>query len=339
MTETAREADYVLPASSQFEKWEATFFAGEFPDNYFHLRAPILDPLPNTLPEAEIHRRLVRAIGALRDEDLSPLHAAAAKGRTEYAMEFLRVTSANPALGALAPVVLYETLGPALGKGNEGAAIMWGAAQTCAMTYPESVRRAGFRGEGAELGNALFEAILRGRSGVKFSVDDYAETWRRVKTPDGRIQLDIPELIAELNSLAGEKSARDPQFPFVLMAGERRSTTANTIFRNPEWRPKDRGGALRISTADAQSLGIANGGRVRIITRRGTVEAVVEVTDRLRPGHVTLPNGSGLSYPDDAGRDVPHGVSPNELTASDYRDRIAGTPFHKHVPARIEAIL
>ena len=26
MTETAREADYVLPASSQYEKWESTFF-------------------------------------------------------------------------------------------------------------------------------------------------------------------------------------------------------------------------------------------------------------------------------------------------------------------------
>ncbi len=339
MTETARAADYVLPASSQFEKWEATFFAGEFPDNYFHLRAPILDPAPNTLPEAEIHRRLVRAIGALRDEDLAPLHAAAAEGLAAYAMEFLRVTSEKPALGALSPVVLYETLGPALGKGNEGAAIMWGAAQTCALTFPDSVRRAGFQGEGPELGNALFEAILHGSSGVRFSVDDYAETWRRVKTPDGRIQLDIPELIAELNSLADEDSARDPRFPFVLMAGERRSTTANTIFRDPAWRPKDRAGALRISTADAKSLGVATGGRVRITTKRGTAEAVVEVTDRLRPGHVSLPNGSGLSYPDDGGRDVPHGVSPNELTASDHRDSIAGTPFHKHVPARIEAVL
>ncbi|HYL60625.1 MAG TPA: molybdopterin dinucleotide binding domain-containing protein, partial [Candidatus Acidoferrales bacterium] len=121
--------------------------------------------------------------------------------------------------------------------------------------------------------------------------------------------------------------------------GERRSTTANTIVRDPAWRPKDRAGALRMSVADAKSLGVANGGRVRITTRRGSAEAVVEVSDRLQPGHVTLPNGSGLSYPDDGGRDVPHGVSPNELTASDYRDAIAGTPFHKHVPARIEAIL
>jgi hypothetical protein len=34
----------------------------------------------------------------------------------------------------------------------------------------------------------------------------------------------------------------------------------------------------------------------------------------------------------------PVGVPPNELTSSDHRDPIAGTPYHKHVPARLEPI-
>ena len=135
------------------------------------------------------------------------------------------------------------------------------------------------------------------------------------------------------------KPESNSQFPFILMAGERRSSTANTIvIRDPAWRAKDRDGALRMSPADAQSLGVASGGRVRITTRRGSAEAVVEVSDRLQPGHVSLPNGGGLDYPDADGRIVVNGVAPNELTASDHRDWIAGTPFHKHVPARIEAI-
>ena len=50
MTETARCADYVLPAASQYEKWEATFFNLEFPHNSFHLRPPLLDPLPGHAP-------------------------------------------------------------------------------------------------------------------------------------------------------------------------------------------------------------------------------------------------------------------------------------------------
>ena len=64
MTETAREADYVLPASSQYEKPEAVFFTHEFPDNVFTLRKPVLPPLPGTLPEPEIHTRILEEMGA-----------------------------------------------------------------------------------------------------------------------------------------------------------------------------------------------------------------------------------------------------------------------------------
>ena len=32
------------------------------------------------------------------------------------------------------------------------------------------------------------------------------------------------------------------------------------------------------------------------------------------------------------------GVAPNELTAGEDRDWLAGTPWHKHVPARLEAV-
>jgi formate dehydrogenase len=339
MTETAQLAHYVLPASSQFEKWEATFFTLEFPKNVFHLRAPLLAPLPGTLPEPEIHARLVRAMGALTDADLAPLRAAAAEGRAAFAAAFFQALAANPKLGMLAPVVLYETLGKVQLGDAAAAAAIWGLAHTCARAYPESVRRAGFDGDAFAQGEALFDAILASRSGVVFSVDEYEESWRRLETPDAKVRLAIPELLAELRALRDEDpSLRDPAFPFVLAAGERRTSTANTIFRDPAWRRKDVDGALRISPADAARLGIADGGRARVTTKRGSVVATVEITDTLRPGHVTLPNGLGLAYPDGAGAVQAHGVAPNELTASEDRDWVAGTPWHKHVPARVEAI-
>src|SRR3954451_11790953 len=163
MTETARHADYVLPAASQFEKWEATFFNLEFPDNGFQLRAPLLPALEGTLPEPEIHRRLVRALGALDDDDLAPLRAAAAEGRAAYADAFLTAMIEKPHLSRLAPIVLLETLGPSLPEGAESTAAIWGLAQTTALTYPESVRRAGY-----ESGDDLFDAILANPSGVIF---------------------------------------------------------------------------------------------------------------------------------------------------------------------------
>ncbi len=92
MTETAREAHYVLPAATQFEKAEATFFNFEFPKNVFQLRARLMPPLPGSLPEAEIHARLCEALGAVTAADLAPLRDAAARGRLAYGEALLERT-------------------------------------------------------------------------------------------------------------------------------------------------------------------------------------------------------------------------------------------------------
>jgi len=330
LTETGRCADYVLPAASQYEKWEATFFTLEFPENAFHLRRPLLDPLPGTLPEPEIHARLVRASGAFADHEdaLDELRSAAADSRAAFFEAFLRINGERPALGALAPVVLYETLGPSLGDQRDAAGA-WGLAQMTMMAYPQSVQRAGFAD-----GDALFDAVLASPSGVVFSIDEYEDTWRRVETADGKVALVVDDLLEELRGLHDEDGpTADPDFPFVLSAGERRSSTANTIFRDPGWRRKDPSGALRLSTADAEALGITEGDAARVTTKRGSAVAVVEVTDTLLPGHASLPNGFGVGEPGDS-----VGVAPNELTSGEDRDWLAGTPHHKHVPARIERL-
>jgi anaerobic selenocysteine-containing dehydrogenase len=334
MTETAREADYVLPAASQFEKWEATFFNLEFPRNTFHLRAPLLEPLPGTLPEPEIYARLLRELGAVGEETLAPLREAAQAGRGEFAAAFGAAAAQNPALTGLAAYVLYETLGPTLPDGAAAAAALWGLAHRCAMTYPEAVARAGHAD-----GEALFDAMLSSRSGMTFTVDDYEDAWNYVPHPGHRIAMEIPELLTELAELGGgpERWTSD-EFPFVLSAGERRNSTANTIIRDPLWRKRDAAGALRISPQDAERLGIADGGLARVTTERGTAQALVEVSDAMLAGHVSLPNGLGVDYPGEDGEPVLTGVAPNELTSLAWRDPIAGTPWHKHVPARVEAL-
>ncbi len=349
MTETARLADYVLPAPTQFEKWEATFFNFDFPHNVFHLRRPLLDPPPGVLPEPEIHARLVEAAGLLPTERLARLRAAAEESRAAFAGAFFAATAADPALGALAPIVLYRTLGPTLPDGAASAAILWGAAHRCALGNPQSLARAGFTGEGLEPGERLFDAILASPSGLVFTVDEAEESWRRVGTADGRVELAIPELLAEVATLAAEAPpAPDPAFPFVLSAGERRSFTANTILRDPDWRKRDPNGALRVSPADATRLGLVEGGRATVTTGRGSAEVTVEISDAMQPGHVSLPNGMGLDEPaGGAGGDgktgstdgtVRTGVAANELTASGDRDWLAGTPWHKHVLARLEPV-
>ena len=244
LTETARLADYVLPASSQYEKWEATFFTLEFPKNVFHLRAPLLEPLPGTLPEPEIHRRLAHALGALDEAELAPLRAAAAQGRAAYAAAFFGAAAKNPKLGALAPVVLYETLGPALPDGAAAAAPLLGLAIQCAQAYPESLRRAGYDGANPlEQGEALFDAILRERSGIVFSVDEPSATWTRLETEDGRIHLAVPELLAELaRARARDRRPARSRLPLRARGGRAAHQHREHDLPRPELAPEGRGG-------------------------------------------------------------------------------------------------
>lgn len=334
MTETARLAHYVLPAASQFEKPEATFFNLEFPHNTFHLRHPLFEPLPGTLPEPEIWARLVRALDIVSDDDLRPLREAAAQGRDAYTKAFFTELAANPALGKVLPYVLYETLGPTLPERLKGAAALWGLAQKAAMTYPDAVRRAGHAD-----GNALFEAILTGMSGVIFSVHEYADDFALITHPDHKIHLEMPVMLDEIRALSEARPGlTSADFPIVLSAGERRAFTANDIFRDPSWRKRDTDGALRVSVEDADALGLVDGGRARITTAAGSAQARVEISATMQPGHAALPNGFGLDFVDTDGAVHVPGVAPNELTSAEWRDAYAGTPWHKHVPARIESV-
>ena len=328
MTETARLADYVLPAPTQFEKFEATFFNFDFPRNVFHLRHPVVPAPGGVLPEPEIHARFVEAVGALTEADYAPLRAAAAHGRAEFAQAFLAVLG-DPAKRRLAPVLLYRTLGPTLPHDAAAAAVLWLAAHDCARTNPAGVAKAGY-GEGLLAGERLFDAIVDGPHGVEITDDEYAVSWQRTKE---RVQLDVPELLAAVAALGDRPvPGPDPEWPYVLSAGERRAFTANTIMRDPSWRRRDPEGRLRLSTADAARLGVTAGDRVRLTTRRGSAEVAVDPTDAMQPGHLSLPNGLGLTVGERTG------VAPNELTAAQDRDEWAGTPWHKHVPARLERL-
>ena len=340
MTETARRCDYVLPAASQYEKAECTFFTLEFPENDFQLRHPVFEPLEGTLPEPEIHARLVKELGVFTDEDLEPLREAAKQGRPAFAEAFFATMGEKPHLNQVISVVLYETLGKeGLPDGLAPAAALWGLAHRFAAANGPSLARAGYDGETLEQGEKLFQAIIDNPQGIIFSVDPYEETWSRMVHADQKVSLVVDELVPELQGLADEVMAEPSiDFPLVLSAGERRSSTANTIMRDPEWRKKDKDGALRISLADASALGVEDGSRVRVVTRAGEAETVAEVSETMRSGHISLPNGFGLEYPDEVGEHRISGIAPNELTSIDDRDWFAGTPHHKHVPARVELV-
>ncbi len=337
MTETARQAHYVLPAASQFEKWEATGFNLEFPENFFHLRHPLFAPLGAALPEPEIYTRLLEKMGMIPPR--FPLLALVARqepnlsAHLAYLGALAATLARRPAWIPYAASIVYRTLGPTLPAGAAAAAPLLPLAAQYATQHTAAVKRAGHAGNRLTLGSALFRAILAGRSGIVLSRHEFADTWSLVQHPDRRIHLAIPEMLDELRALHTE-SPPGADYPWVLMAGERRSYNANQIFRDPAWRKVDPDGALRIHPDDAQALDLASGARAICQSARGEIQVVIAVDDTVRRGVVTLPHGYGMRYKDRP----PLGPPVNRLTSGAHCDPFTRTPFHKYVPVHLRKL-
>jgi anaerobic selenocysteine-containing dehydrogenase len=336
MTESARLADYVLPACNQYERWENTLFNLEYPHNFFQLRPPLFSPLQGTLPEPEIYTRLVRAMGCMPpDDQLAQLRDVAATDRAAFAQALGELLKENPAWRAVAPIILYETLGATLPNDAAGAAIWWPAAHQCARESRDAVIGAGFEGEGPALGEALFQALIERPSGVVFTHEKHEDLWRLIRTSDGKVHLAITEILDWLARLDVRDVATDPDYPIMLICGQRRNYNANQAIRDPRWRKTDPSGALHLHPHDLAKTGATAGGWLAVVTAVGRLVARVEADPRLRPGQASMPHGYGQIY------DTPEGkvtIDPrlNMITITDDCDPIARTPYHKNVAIRVE---
>ncbi|RMF17054.1 MAG: molybdopterin oxidoreductase family protein, partial [Gammaproteobacteria bacterium] len=197
MTETARHAHYVLPAPTQFEKAEATFFTYGFPVPYFHLRKPVLEKEGDTLPEPEIYRRLLVALGAIPER--FPVLERAAKlhrrypGLNVYPAALAATLKLKPHWQAYVPVILYATLGRALQEDKASAASLWGVSQFWARRFSRQVARAGYTGKPAQQAEKLFQRMLDDPRPIPLGEFEYEDLWKLIRHPDGKIHLYIPE--------------------------------------------------------------------------------------------------------------------------------------------------
>lgn len=342
MTETAMEADYILPAANQYEKYESTFFT----ENFFHLRRPIFTPLEGTLDEPEIYTRLIRAMGAFESLDLQPLHKAADQQKENAAapvfpMAFMTESMKQPAIGKYSAPILRETLGKIMPKGSGSASFLWMAAQLYATKYPKAIKNAGFEGKGAELGNIIFQKILKSPSGITVSKQDVSDAWDLMKTPDKKVNLAIPELLdgwlLRLPEVLSEIEKDNVAYPFNLIAGERRTYNANAIIRHEEWAKTDKEGFLKMNPKDANRYQVEDGDTVALTSKIGTIYILVTVTDEVSEGVLSMPHGRGMDMGN--GNDYRAvGAMPNILTDASFCDPIAKTPYHKNVRVKLKRV-
>ncbi len=117
----------------------------------------------------------------------------------------------------------------------------------------------------------------------------------------------------------------DADFPIRLTTG-RRLESFNTGVQTAGYRsPLRRGETIDLSPEDAARLRVADGERVRVVSRRGAVEAPVRVDEGLRPGLAFMT----LHFQDD--------VATNLLTI-DATDPKSGTAEFKATAIRVERL-
>lgn len=331
MSETARLAHYVLPCRSFYESWDGTFFPFTFPKVYFQMRRPIVSPPDTCLEAAQIFAMLAERLGlipAIPDD----LKEGAKGSRLDFGAKLMAWAAKEPLARSRMPFVLAKTLGRVWD--SAALAALWGLLMTAPDAFRKNAARAGFE-PGVDQGDRIFQAILDTPQGLWVGEVDPEENMSAVRTPSGKIEVQIPELEEEAKGLNGQNEAQGlkmpDEFPLVLNAGRHTKHNANTLMRNPEWNKGKRACTVAVNPEDARHMGLSDGQQVRVTTEVATDVGELQVTEHVRRGMVLIPHGFGLEYDGDV-----YGINVNRLTKSTHRDPM-GTPIHRFVPCRVEA--
>jgi anaerobic selenocysteine-containing dehydrogenase len=339
MSETARLAHYVLPAASQFEKWEATGFNLEFPENAFHLRHPLFAPLGESLPEAEIYTRLLEKMGEIPPRFPLLERIARLEPRFTGHAAFLGALAATlrrkPRWQPYAASIVYRTLGKRCPEGAAAAAPLLGLDRGLRRT---SRRRRSPRRTSGQPPDAGRGAVPRHPRTARRDADEYPHLRRHLVADPSSGPAHPPgdSRNARRDARAGRGNGAGGGLSLHPDGG--RTAQPTTPTRSTAIRP----GARLTVTAPCACIpptrnlsGWPAASRAKCRSATGELQVVVELDDNVRRGTATLPHGYGQRY---AGNG-PFGPQINRLTASAHCDPLTRTPFHKYVPVHIEPVL
>ena len=191
---------------------------------------------------------------------------------------------------------------------------------------------------GANPGGASIDNLLDNPHGV-----DYGPLQPRLpdalRTKSGRVELAPPELLADvtrMSALLDEFARRE-----LVLVGRRHLRSNNSWMHNIEVLVKGKPRCtLHVHPDDASRIGVRDGAVARIASRVGSLDAVVEVTDGIRPGVVSLPHGWGHGQPGTRLRVAAEraGVNSNVLTDHDALDPLSGTSVLNGIPVTVTPV-
>jgi anaerobic selenocysteine-containing dehydrogenase len=269
VNETTRHADVILPGLSPLED---SHYDVAFPQlswrNNARYSAPVFEPTPGHPPEWQTLLRLA-AIA----------HGQGAGADVLALDDHLVEQDVRKLAGDATPMVMQAVSGRRGPERLLDLALRGGPYGDAFGTKPEGLSLARLQAAPAGIDLGPLQPRIP----------------EMLRTPSGRIELAPPPLLADLpRALA----ALDAPAAGLVVIGRRDVRSNNSWMHNLPTLAKGpfRGTAL-VHPTDAARLGLVDGSTAAMASPSGSVQVVVELSDALMPGVVSLPHGWGHDLP------------------------------------------
>ncbi|ETX00667.1 MAG: molybdopterin oxidoreductase [Candidatus Entotheonella factor] len=256
VTDTARYADIVLPATTQLEQFDVMFSWGHL---YLTLNEPAIEPLGESVPNTELFRRLAHTMGFT-----DPYW-----DRTDEDIILGALDWSHPVLEGISLEQLRKTGWARLNVGPPEAFVPHREGN-----FPTPSGKVEFKSSIAEGGNLVLPLFRQGYTG-----DQSGEPLDPL--PNFIPQNEAPETNPDL-------AAKYP----LNMLSPKSHAFLNSSYGNLDAQLYHAGEQMvLINGSDADARGLANGDAVRVFNDRGAFEAIARVTPDVRTGVVVAPLG------------------------------------------------
>ena len=256
VTDTARYADIVLPATAQLEQFDIMYSWGHL---YLTLNEPAIEPLGEAVPNTELFRRLAGAMG------FDDPHWR----RSDEEMARDALDWSSPALDGIDLDSLRRTGYARLNVGTPDD-----FAPHREGNFPTPSGKVEFKSSIAEGGNLVLPLFRQGYAAHQ----------------PGEPLDPVPDFIPQ-NESPDTNPALAARYPLNLLSPKSHALL-NSSYGNLQTQIHHAGEqTVTIHPADAEARGIAEGSEIRVFNDRGDFHALARLSEDTRPGVVVAPMG------------------------------------------------
>ncbi len=260
VTDTARYADIVLPATTQLEQFDVMYSWGHL---YLTLNEPAIEPLGEAVPNTELFRRLAGAMG------FDDPHWR----RSDEEMARDALDWSSPALDGIDLDSLRRTGYARLNVGTPDD-----FAPHREGNFPTPSGKVEFKSSIAEGGNLVLPLFRQGYAAHQ----------------PGEPLDPVPDFIPQ-NESPYTNPALAARYPLNLLSPKSHAFL-NSSYGNLQTQLHHAGEqTVTIHPADAEARGIAEGSEIRVFNDRGDFHALARLSEDTRPGVVVAPMGDWVA--------------------------------------------